>query len=179
MVAEGVLPARDVPHSIGRNHTDCRLLCSSYALGTEDIRRFETWRKTTGSVCWFSIDSVDEAKDESVPACSPQRMAVNLAPHSNGEAHSETPVSTADDRRPRALPVATRIREASLTVCAALRALVPGLGLRDLKTACLNAAWASTCRLSAKLVMRGNIFPRHEVFEFGTRYRVDCFVEDR
>lgn len=114
-------------------------------------------------------------KDESVPACSPQRHGCQ----SGGEAHSETPVSTADDPRPRALPVATRIRDASLTVCA-VRALVPGLGLRDLKTACLNAAWASTGRLSAKLVMRGNILPRHEVFnEFGTRYRVDCFVEDR
>lgn len=36
------------------------------ALGTDDIQRFQTWKATAGSVCWFFIDSVDEAKDEGV-----------------------------------------------------------------------------------------------------------------
>ncbi len=36
------------------------------ALGADDLRRFETWKAEAGSICWFFIDSVDEAKDEGV-----------------------------------------------------------------------------------------------------------------
>ncbi|ANT54645.1 hypothetical protein A6B35_32125 (plasmid) [Mesorhizobium amorphae CCNWGS0123] len=49
------------------------------ALDTEDIRRFEAWRKTTGSVCWFFIDSVDEGRMRVFRHARHSGMAVNLA----------------------------------------------------------------------------------------------------